>query len=1263
MNPEYTARKEVESIIDTETMASTYKLALCKGAIEISYHHAEKAFLSSDSTRIIYPLSYITAYFIRSYYPIFAADSFIPQLKTESHRNTSTRQSAFRKDFDPVIAFYSDHGGFDRLWDDMQTGTIPSQIRSEWNQLCDKISKTIVSQPMKYFGKIDSHRAYSVFQPVPTYLPDDYFEDFPGCSVNNDFFSYPRKYHEIFQDPSCSEFLIDKIHQRWCTFTMPLVDENAGISYDRLMDILTASTFCETVSEPEPVRPEGSAQVSPDCAPVIIHSLSSGGLCPADGDVLSYSPKEVMDVLHSTIHESYAGLAAAKSEWDEAEDELARIDAEIENAKLSVQKLMNQYGIISGPVSAVVATMEAQKSDAKTRLNYDEQKTRQRRNRLNRQIEILEYEKKELEVLSDSISYEDEEISTLKADLLPLYEEYEMLERHLSGRPPAFGYVGKPIKRFLTHCDAIASEFLLQSIHLYLAKTDPYSNTNTALPEWFVSAFEDWWKEKTATLQRERRAGGMSAHNPVLLFDPGHRELTLMIPAQHIRSKRPLEDVDIIVHTSSEIIYEETWPLYHEDRGYATDDVLLPVTVPSDVYHVEMVTKDSSQRFPPIVIFSPQREYACFDYETGRMLPATRNTLEKSAYVICKSPVSITPESAITESGLWYGPWQGYSYYCIDPKYSDSGFVSIGPAEGASSSDNQVHPYVALDNYHIQEHIQVNGKTTFTGIPPVMLLSLFAPDEISDYRLSIHPLSPGTLTETRLFSYDDFKDHSALIMGGTICRFDLSSDHYLGGHPVGTYAVRIRNQKRRFDYIFEFTIIPKLSVSFSNQLYLPKKGSESVVLTLAGPSTFQCVADEPFDAEIENNAWILSGPVMQEVHGTMKFAIPGGAEFSGTFSVPVPHLSWRFENPEKEIICPIRRSAARVSDDVYDELGDGKELSVFLPEEYSGTGTITITPGKSYIIKEIKKGKAIFSLSRFNDFIRETHARKYSFDLSFESRNGRFETRLFDLDVWKVTGFTCDAAADDEQRTITFSWKEDGDTPGRRLIIWKAGLKEGTPIKKAELDIPAGATRLSVSDARSNVSPGVYYAQFIRVRDEWSSAPVHFPGENTPNFFQFSIELAGEDLLKEGDELLAAGEYVDGIERYKELEQLNTQLDGLWKQKIQNTFMYTCRYDEVLQLFCELMKNTRFLKSTDYSYITFRVFECLKKPEKMTHDTFIRLFVVVELLLDVHDETARTIISSKVHDFEKAMKGCPALDEDQVAHVRKMAHWVQYTVS
>ncbi|GAB7015837.1 hypothetical protein JCM10550A_12050 [Methanogenium cariaci] len=972
-----------------------------------------------------------------------------------------------------------------------------------------------------------------------------------------------------------------------------------------------------------------------------------------------------MDSLHKTVSESYTDLIFVKSEWNDAEIELSQIDSEIKKSKASIQKIMNQYGIVSSPVSAVIATLENEKSCVKSELNSNEQITKQRRNDLIHQIDGQKTEIKDLERIYDSLLFDHKEFAEKKAEVLQLNEEYETLERYLNGRPPAFGYIGKPIKRFLTHCDDIASKFLLQSINLYIEKNSPSSQTNTIsdLPEWFISAFDNWWKDKQNTLHRERTAGGKISYNPVLLFDPGHCEITLMVPAQHIQSKRPLDEVVFTVHSSSEIIYEETHPLCHEGQGYVSEEFLLPLSVPSDTYYVEIVSKDSSKRFPPVAIFSPQKKYACFDYETGRLISGDNTILEKSAYVIYSEPVTIKPESAIIGSGRFYGPWQGYSYCLVEPEYSDSEHVVIGVADGTDDAINHTYPSIALENYHSLDKIRVNSKTTLSGPPPTILLFLPLPEDLSEYRLSIHPLCPGTLSETHVYSYDDFKEHCSLSEDGTACRFDLASDFYLGKRPIGTFAVRIRNQKKKFDHILEFSIIPELSVSFSKHLYTPKKGKEIVALRLGGPTQLQCRVDEPFVAEIENHSWFISGPLMQDVNGTLSLAIPGEISFSGTFSLPISHLSWRFENPEKEIICPIQRNVITVSDDAYDELGDGKTLTIFLPEEYSGTGTITITPGKSYIMHNIRKGKAIFSLSRFNDILRETHALNYSFAFSFESQKEHFDTHLFDLDIWEISGFTWDVATDGDTREITFNWQEEGDVPGRKMIVWRAGLKDGSPQKKAELVIPAGAKTLTMSDARNKVPPGVYYAQFIRTRDEWSSPSVMFPGEHTPNFFQFSVELEGSDLLKEGDDLLAAGQYIEAIERYRELEQLNTQLDGLWKQKIQNTFMYTFRYDEALNLFDELLRNTSFLKQTDYSYITFRVFECLKKPEKMTYNTFIRLLVVLDQLVNINDKTSVQIILNHLPDFTKAMKSCRVLEEDQIVYIQKMIQDVRYCMN
>ncbi|MCK4269799.1 MAG: hypothetical protein KAW93_04895, partial [Methanogenium sp.] len=774
-----------------------------------------------------------------------------------------------------------------------------------------------------------------------------------------------------------------------------------------------------------------------------------------------------------------------------------------------------------------------------------------------------------MEYLRELQSQEVAEIEKKHLEIIQLIEEKNAIKKERPiGRPSAFGYVGKPIKRFFTHCDNIASEFLLKSINLFLAKKEPrYENeTTNTLPEWFVSAFETWWGKKENTLHKRRTGGGTASRNPTLIINYGHREITLMIPAQHIQSKRPLDEVVFVVQSSSEIIYESTHPLYHEDDDYVSEEILLPISVPSDTYHVEMISVDSSKRFPPIEVFSEQKKYACFDYETGRLMSNSPDTLDRSACVVFSDPIAIQPDSAIIESGRFYGSWYGYSYYFVDPQYSDRGIVTIGSAAEISENVSQRYPSVTLENYQSLDKIRINNKTVISGSPPGLVLSLPSLEELSGYRLSIHPLSPGTISETRVYSYNEFKDHCVLDETDSVCRFNLADEVFFGEKPVGTFAVRLRNEQKNLDQIFEFSIIPELSVSFSKPLYLPGNDNSSVLLMMTSAELVNCSAEEPVIVKRKNDSWILFGPVVQNITGTLKVHIPGKEPFSGIFSVPVPHLSWRFENPEKERIGPIHRTKVTVSDDKYDELGDGKTVTIFMPEEYNGIGTITLKPSDTYIIKNIQNGKALFPLSRFNDALREIQDNKISFCFSFESQKERFEIPLFTLKKWRISAFECPVTTEDENRTMTFSWQELGDVQKRSLIIWKAGLGESQPQKNTEISIPDDAKSLSISKARNLIPPGVYYAQFIRIQDEWSSTPVLFPGEQTPNFFQFSVELERSELLNEGDELLSSGQYIAAIERYKELEHLNSQLGSLWKQKIHNTFMYTYRYDEVLKL-------------------------------------------------------------------------------------------------
>lgn len=1254
--------QEIEFIIDNDVVNSTYKFALCKSAIDISCNHAERGFMDSDKQKVIFPFSYLIAYYIQYYYPIFDHNPSIPQLKSESKKNICSHQSAFREEFDLIINFYSDKGGFNVLWNDIKKDTIPSLIKEAWENLVKKIYSTILSQPMKYFGKKSQNTDYSIFKPEPDFSSYNVFEDFPACSIKNRYFSFPLDFYEIFKDISFSKDLIEKIHRRWCSFTMSLIDESE-LSSEHFMTILSGYDpkiieIQESIIGKDLLKLESSEIIK------LLDNSLSGEAKAKNHNILSYSAEEVILRLCKEIDKSQKKSLDDNSEQIRAESELNDIESEINRTQKEIQTISGQYGLDNTLPDDLLDYLKNKRIELNhenyTRVSENERKKRD----LILKIENLNEEKNKLKKLRESQSQKSKEFEIKKAEIARLNEEKKNIEKQFIGRPSAFGYVPKPIKRFLTHCDDIAPEFLLKSIHLYLSKKDPLYNNEiiNTLPEWFVSAFETWWEEKKVALSNTRTGGDKASRNPTLILDSGHREISILIPAQHIQSKRPIDEVEIVVQSSSEVIYEAKHPLYYEGDGYVSEEILIPISVPSNIYYVDMICPDASRRFPPIELFSEQKNYACFDYETGRITGNGSGNLERIAYVIFKDQISIEPEAGIIEFGRLYGSWYGYHYYFIDPQHCERGFVRIGSFNELSEQSSQRFASVSLENYNPLEKIRINNKTVISGSPPDLVLSLPSLDELPGYRLSIHPLSPGTICETHVYTYNEFKDHCIIEELNSVCRLNLSDGIFFGENPTGTFAVRIRDEKKILDQIFEFSIIPKCSVYFSKSLYLPGEDKSPLELRIKSPASVSCSTEQPINCKKENEGWIFSGPILQEITGNIEVDIPDKLPFKGKFSVPVPHLSWRFENPEKEIICPINRTKIRVSDDWYDELGDGKSLTLFMPEEYNGIGTITLKPGDQYIIKNIRNGKAIFPLARFNDILKVIPETKVSFNFSFESQKKRFEIPLFMLNKWRISGFEWETKTENESRILAFSWKEAGEALNRTLIIWKAGVGESKPHKKAEIPIQTDATSISISRDRSLISPGVYYAQFIRIRDEWSPTPVLFPGEDTPNFFQFSVEIEGSELLEEGDKFLLSGQYLKAIERFKELESLNNQLVGLWKQKIQNTFMYTCRYDEVLSLLKELMVYTNDLKDTDFSYITFRVVESMNHPEKYTYETFISLFQVVNILLKTNNQTSKLILLQHIPDFEYLINNSDVLEDEQILKFNSLLKRVKHSV-
>lgn len=138
------ALKELSQIINKESKTTTYKFALIRGVIE-SIHRYDHYCIKKDG-KVILPLGLMTLLWIKYYYPILSHKIDIPQI---TGKNTKL---AFKDELQDVINYYQSSLGYPALIKDLHKGEIPKDIAEKVIKLIQKVSTSIVKNPMHYMG-------------------------------------------------------------------------------------------------------------------------------------------------------------------------------------------------------------------------------------------------------------------------------------------------------------------------------------------------------------------------------------------------------------------------------------------------------------------------------------------------------------------------------------------------------------------------------------------------------------------------------------------------------------------------------------------------------------------------------------------------------------------------------------------------------------------------------------------------------------------------------------------------------------------------------------------------------------------------------------------------------------------------------------------------------------------------------------------------------------------------------------------------------
>ena len=209
---DYEIFRNISKIIERDSKATTYKLALLRGVIDIIQDNSP--YIKVEEKRVHFPTGLLVEKWLMYYYPILESTISIPQIN-------GTAKLAFEVQFHEIIFSYQSQGGFSVFYNDLKNNRIPEALHEKFLALSKKLKETITRMPMRYIGRSISNSFYSVFQienqGISTNSPEI---DLELLINNSGSFSIPLEYYEAFKILGSFINGQDSILFKWAEFSV-----------------------------------------------------------------------------------------------------------------------------------------------------------------------------------------------------------------------------------------------------------------------------------------------------------------------------------------------------------------------------------------------------------------------------------------------------------------------------------------------------------------------------------------------------------------------------------------------------------------------------------------------------------------------------------------------------------------------------------------------------------------------------------------------------------------------------------------------------------------------------------------------------------------------------------------------------------------------------------------------------------------------------------------------------------------------------------
>ncbi len=141
---------QIEGIITKDRKTATYKLALFRALSEIAVNESRVAVWFQDD-EVGIPLKSITEKWVQYYWPLFASDHFIPQIRGETLE--SSKPIKFGWNLPNLVEHYSDSGGLTRFVLDYRNSSLFPAAEKLLQKVTRSISQAIIEGPVRHAGR------------------------------------------------------------------------------------------------------------------------------------------------------------------------------------------------------------------------------------------------------------------------------------------------------------------------------------------------------------------------------------------------------------------------------------------------------------------------------------------------------------------------------------------------------------------------------------------------------------------------------------------------------------------------------------------------------------------------------------------------------------------------------------------------------------------------------------------------------------------------------------------------------------------------------------------------------------------------------------------------------------------------------------------------------------------------------------------------------------------------------------------------------